>query len=209
MYSIFKGGDSVKRLIGITGYSGAGKSSVLKLIRDRGFSVLDADYCARTVTGKGSPCLALLTEEFGGGILNSDGSLDRRALGKIVFGNSAKRAILNSIIFPFIKAEVARLAEGFYKSGVKLVFLDAPTLYESGLDKDCGAVVCVCANRDLLFKRIAEREPDLTPHDIELRLSAQKDRRKQADFVIENNGTMYELDIAVWKLLISLERAFN
>lgn len=124
-------------VIGLTGQTGAGKTTVSDYLRENGVTVIDADQVARRVVEQGSACIADIALEFGCEYINMDGTLNRRKMARTVFGDKAKLKKLNSLMFPYIieeiRGELARLKEE--QGG--LIVLDAPTLFESGADKEC------------------------------------------------------------------------
>ncbi|MDR2908962.1 MAG: dephospho-CoA kinase, partial [Oscillospiraceae bacterium] len=119
-------------LIGLTGQTGAGKSTVSAYLRSWGCRVVDADSAARRAVQRGSECLLRIAGAFGEGILLPDGSLDRARLGRLVFSDKEKKKTLEGIIFPYIMAVVDKDIESGREEGEAAVFLDAPTLFESG-----------------------------------------------------------------------------
>ncbi len=198
-------------IIGITGQSGAGKSTVGGMLRARGFHVIDADEVSRIVTRRGEPCLLDLAIEFGTGVLNRDGELNRKKLGKIVFGDREKLARLNEITHPYILGEIMRISEGRFKKGERAVFLDAPTLFESGGDKLCDKVIAVVAPREKRFNRIKERD-GLSDADANARLDAQHESEyyaSRSNILIENGSDVSALRVLVMEMLDKLGLALG
>lgn len=175
-------------IVGLTGPSGAGKSMASSCAESLGFFVIDCDKTARMAVLPGSAGLMALEKVFGRGILNSDGSLNRRALAAAAFSSREKTQLLNETLLPHIVALIRPELER------PLVLLDAPTLYESGLDKQCKTTVAVLAERSLRLSRITARD-GITIKDAELRLSAGKADAfylERADKVLYNNGAAAE-----------------
>ena len=171
-------------IIGLTGPTGSGKSSVSKTAEALGFKVIDCDTVARKATEKGSDGLKALTAAFGEDILFKDGTLNRRLLANKAFSSKEKTQLLNDTIFPFI----IRLIKAEIKDGDYI--LDAPTLFESGLDSICDRTVGVLADSEIRLKRIIERDK-LTINDAKVRMNAGKSDEfylKNADFIIYNNA---------------------
>ena len=171
-------------IIGLTGPTGSGKSSVSKTAEALGFKVIDCDTVARKATEKGSDGLKALTTAFGEDILFEDGTLNRRLLANKAFSSKEKTQLLNDTIFPFI----IRLIKAEIKDGDYI--LDAPTLFESGLDSICDRTVGVLADSEIRLKRIIERDK-LTINDAKVRMNAGKSDEfylKNADFIIYNNA---------------------
>lgn len=190
-------------IVGLTGQTGAGKSIVSNLLVNRGYKVLDADLVARQVVMKGSKCLVDLALEFGIEILESDGTLNRRKLGSIVFADKAKRKKLNQIIFPYIKEEIMDQLRELCNAGVPVIFLDAPTLFESGTNAYCDKVVSVMAPRELRKQRIIARD-GLSELDADNRINSQLSDEyytSHSDYIIDNSGDLSALRVGVLEML--------
>lgn len=171
------------RIIGLTGQTGAGKSTVSKTLSSRGITVIDCDLVAREVVDKEKELLADLAIEYGIGILNQDGTLNRRKLGSIVFADREKLDRLNEIIFPYIKRNIADKVTFLRKKGIPMVVLDAPTLFESGIDKECDDIISVIAPEELRLNRIMVRD-HLSDTEARNRIASQHDDA----FFIENSS---------------------
>lgn len=173
-------------ILGLTGPTGAGKSIFSKCAGEFGFTVIDCDGVAREAVGKGMPALTRLCEVFGDEILLKNGELDRRKLALIAFSSPDKTELLNETVLPFIKELVLGRIKGDF------VLLDAPTLFESGIDKICDATVAVTAPVAVRKERITKRDGiDCVAAD--MRISAGKTDdfyRENADIVLENNETV-------------------
>ena len=146
------------KIIGITGPTGAGKTTALKTLEALGVRVIDADRVYHTLLEESAPLRAALTERFGGTILDAAGRVDRKALARQVFGDPAALADLNAVTHRFILAEIARQAEEARNQGAPAVAVDAAALLESGLGEQCDAVVGVLAPKELRIRRIMARE---------------------------------------------------
>ncbi|MBR6735755.1 MAG: dephospho-CoA kinase [Oscillospiraceae bacterium] len=171
------------RIIGLTGQTGAGKSTVSKTLSSRGITVIDCDLVAREVVDKEKELLADLAIEYGIGILNQDGTLNRRKLGSIVFADREKLDRLNEIIFPYITKNIVGKVNSLRKRGVPMVVLDAPTLFESGIDKECDDIISVIAPEELRLNRIMVRD-HLSDTEARNRIASQHDDA----FFIENSS---------------------
>ena len=179
-----------KRIIGLTGQTGAGKTEVARMLSELGAAVISADAAARRVVAE-PEVRAQLCAAFGD-ILNPDGSLDRRKLARIAFSDPSKLSRLNAITHPRI---IARMLEEAEQATGDLVIFDAPQLFEAGADAYCGTIICVLADRERRITRLTARD-GLSRDQIELRMSAQYDEaffRSLSDAVIENNGTSDDL----------------
>lgn len=175
-------------ILGVTGPSGAGKTLASRRFLERGFGHIDADKLAREVVKPGSQCLSKLEEAFGGGIIRTDGSLDRKKLASLAF-DGGKVELLNAITHPFIlerlKTEIMVLSD----KNVKYLILDAPTLFESGADRLCDKVMVVTAARELRIKRIMERD-GISLKEATARVDAQPAEEfytSRADFIISSD----------------------
>lgn len=190
-------------VVGLTGQTGAGKSTVGAMFTERGIPSIDCDRVAREVVEPGTACLTSLAEAFGAGILREDGSLDRRALGRIVFSDAAALERLNGLIFPAILTALRQRLDLLEEQGERCVLLDAPTLFESGADGLCGKIVSVTAGEDVRQARICARD-GISAEDARRRMESQHTEewfRAHSDFVVENNGGLDGLRAQVDEIL--------
>lgn len=190
-------------IVGITGQSGAGKTSVSDIIIDSGFVVINADVVSRQVVEHGKPALTELVKEFGQQILTSTSELNRQKLADIVFNDKEKKLKLQNIIFPYILSEIDSMIEAQRNLGQPVVFLDAPTLFESGADSICNKVISVIAPEDIRLKRILSRD-GITQEQALSRLKSQNDDnfyKTRSDYIIYNTGSLSELKQDVLKIL--------
>ena len=177
-------------IVGLTGPTGAGKSSLTAVAEKIGFKVIDCDKTARYATEKGSQGLKAVTNAFGEDILLADGSLNRRALAQKAFSSKENTRLLNRTLLPFIVQLVMKECDG------ERVLLDAPTLFESGLQAKCNATVAVLADEKIRMKRICLRDK-ISQEDAILRINAGKPHefyKENADFIIYNNGNAAEFE---------------
>ncbi|MGW6154816.1 dephospho-CoA kinase [Streptomyces sp. NPDC055144] len=187
--------------VGLTGGIGAGKSEVSRLLVERGAVLIDADRIAREVVEPGTPGLAAVVEAFGSDVLAPDGSLDRPALGSIVFADADRLAVLNSIVHPLVGARSAELEAA--ATGDSVVVLDVPLLAENGLAPLYDVVVVVDASPETQLDRLV-RLRGMSEEDARARMAAQATRDKRldiADIVIDNDVPLDELHRrvdAVW-----------
>ena len=183
--------------VGLTGGIGAGKSAVATRLAGLGAVVLDADLAARAVVEPGTDGLAAVVEAFGPDVLADDGSLDRPALAELVFSDEARRAELNLIIHPRVRAWMAERAAAAPEGSI--VVQDIPLLAEAGLAPLFDFVIVVDARDEIRIDRLV-RLRGMSREQAEARIAAQAPREQRnavADRVIENNGTEIELDQAV------------
>ncbi|MFC5138588.1 dephospho-CoA kinase [Actinomycetospora rhizophila] len=174
--------------LGLTGGIGAGKSTVAETLTELGAVVIDADRIAREVVEPGTEGLADVVAAFGEDVLDADGALDRPALGRIVFGDEAKRQKLNGILHPRIGARTAELVAGADDDAV--VVHDVPLLVENGMGAAFALVVVVDAPVDVRVTRLVDTR-GMTVEDARARMAAQADdeaRRAAADVWLENAG---------------------
>lgn len=147
------------RLIGITGGIGAGKSTVSALYRAQGVPVIDADAISRALTAPGGEALEPIRDAFGEGVFHADGTLNRAALAAQVFmDDAAPRARLNAIMHPMITERVRQKRSELSLAGAPVAILDAPLLFETGMDRLTDAVICVTAPEPLRVKRVCGRD---------------------------------------------------
>lgn len=194
-----------KFILGITGGSGTGKSTVSEILRGLGVEVVDCDLVARAVTEKDTPCLAELEAEFGSSIIGKDGSLLRRTLGEIVFQNSQKLKKLNEITHRYITDEVMKRLE---KASGKIGGIDGAVLFESGITDRCNAVIGVLAARPVRIVRITKRD-GISRQSAENRIDSQKNDEfylENCDIILYNNGSKQELEFKVKEVVSKLEK---
>lgn len=185
-----------KTIIGLTGPSGAGKSVVASVAEELGFFVVDCDMVARRAV-EDENLLFALCEAFGRDIIKN-GQLDRRELALRAFSSADNTALLNRLTLPVITEYIEKMIEG--KSAV---VLDAPTLFESGLDKRCDLVVGVLADKDTRRERIVARD-SLTERDADARMKAAKTDeffRFRCDLLLTNDGSLEELKTKAAEML--------
>jgi dephospho-CoA kinase len=192
-------------LIGLTGGIGSGKSAVSARLRSHGAIIIDADQLARDVVAPGTDGLAEVVATFGPEVLGPDGGLDRPALGRIVFGDPAKRRALEAIIHPRVRARTAEMITSAAPGSV--VVNDVPLLVESGLAEGFDLVLVVQAAESVRIDRLV-RDRGMPEAEARARIGAQagdEQRRAVADVVIENDGTLAALNARVdevWRTVI-------
>lgn len=194
--------------IGLTGGIGAGKSAVSRMLAARGAAVVDADLVAREVVAPGTPGLAAVAEEFGQDLVLPDGSLDRAALAAQVFPHPERLRALNALTHPLIARRTAELVRQAAESGAELLVHDIALLVENGLAGTYDVVVVVDVPPEVQLERLVE-ERGLDPADARARIARQATREQRlavADEVLDNGGTMEDLEAqvaALWERLRS------
>ncbi|RZS82846.1 dephospho-CoA kinase [Motilibacter rhizosphaerae] len=182
--------------VGLTGGTGAGKSTAAARFGELGAVVVDADVLAREAVAPGTPGLAAVVAAFGPGVLAADGSLDRPALGRVVFGDAELRATLEGIVHPRVAARRAELAAAARAADPDAVVVhDVPLLVERGLTGGLDLVVVVDAPDELRVQRLVEGR-GLAREDALARVAAQASRDERlaaADVVLDGTGSVADL----------------
>ena len=178
------------KVIGICGGSGSGKTTVSSLFNHRGLPVLDADAIYAELTLCSSECMNAITREFGDSVVNSDGSLNRIALGQIVFSSEnaqEKRSKLNSIAHKYVLSEIDSRLNGYRCDNVFAVVVDIPLMFECNFQKQCDLTIAVIADKELRAARIMKRD------GIDIDSAYRRiDSQKSDDFLIENTDIYIE-----------------
>lgn len=185
--------------LGLSGGIGSGKSTVSKVLSNLGAVVIDADVIAREVLLQGTSGYASAITEFGLGILDDEGNIDRKSLAKLVFDNPTKLEKLEAIVHPAVISRVAEIRNSLPESAV--VVYDTPLMFEKQLQDQFDKVLMVVSDKELRRTRLVERGLELG--DIEARMANQasdEQRISIADFVIENNGSHEQLQEQVAKV---------
>lgn len=188
------------KVLGLTGPTGAGKGEVTKRLAKAGVLVIDTDHIAREVVEKGQPCLAALVDAFGEHILQPDGSLNRAALAATAFSSPEGSKALSAVTHPFI---IARSLDILHNSSSDRAVIDAPLLFESGMDRFCDTTAAVLAPADVRLARILARD-GISEENARLRMNAQPSEafyRERAAYIIENNRDARALDDAAAALV--------
>jgi dephospho-CoA kinase len=188
-----------KLIIGLTGGIGSGKSAVSKCFEKLGIAVVDADVAARVVVEPGTPGLAQIAEHFGPGVIDANGALDRAALRRIVFEDAAERRWLESVTHPRIGEEIRR---GLREASSPYAILVSPLLLEAKQDVLAHRVLVVDVSEDTQVARTMQRDNN-SGEQVRAIIAAQigrAERLARADDVIENNGSLEDLEPKVLAL---------
>lgn len=193
-------------VLGLTGSIATGKSTAVEVFKKAGFPIVDSDQIAREVVEPGTPGLAAIVTAFGASVLQSDGSLNRKALGKIIFSDDGKREQLNGILAPFLLEKIVGDIEEA-KKGSPLVIADIPLLYEQGYEKYVDLVAVVYIPEQVQMTRLMNRD-SLDEEEAKRRMKSQEsieEKKKQADIVFDNQGTVAQLEKQVVDWLTAME----
>ncbi|MCM1330649.1 MAG: dephospho-CoA kinase [Ruminococcus sp.] len=198
-------------VIGLTGQSGAGKTTVCRVFAESGFAVINADQIARKIMEKGSPCLEETAECFGRDILSPDGSLNRQRLADIVFEDKEKLKQLNAISYPYITYEILQMINKYTDEKKKYVLLDAPTLFESRADDFCDLIISVTASEKNRAERILKRD-GISAEQVKERFSSQHSEKffvNHSDFIIKNNKSVELLQEKAKEVAEKIKEYYN
>ena len=185
--------------------SGAGKTTACRMFCEAGFYIIDCDLICREIVEKGQPCLDKIVSSFGTEILTSNGELNRGMMGKIIFSDPDKRMKLNGIMYPYVSYSVINKV---LLTNAEYTVLDAPTLFESGLDSICDIIVSVISDKELLIKRIMFRD-GITEGEAKNRLNSQHDAvffNERSDIVLVNNGSEDDFSKEIIKTISRIKK---
>ena len=182
-------------VVGLTGPTGSGKSEVARVWKDQHFPMIDAEVLARRVVEPGQPALEELVAEFSEDILHEDGTLNRRQLAKRAFATPEDTAKLNAITHPRIIDLSNNILMQFEQMRERIAVIDAPLLFESGMEAICDLTVAVVAPAAMRLERIRQRD-ELTEAQAKARMSAQQEEdyyTTRASITLRNEGDLAQL----------------
>ena len=194
------------KIIGITGRSGAGKGAACEIFQKHGIPAIDTDAVYHEILATKGDCTNELISAFGTEILNENGLVERKKLAARVFGKENTQELLhtlNDITHKYIMANTWETVRVHCRNGARAVLIDAPLLFEAGVQKDCDLVLGILAPRTVCAERITERD-SISEDSAYLRLGAQHDNdffRANCDVIIENNGDLQSLERAICQFL--------
>lgn len=180
------------KIIGVTGGIASGKSLVSDYLTARGFPIVDADIVAREVVAPQSMGLKRVAATFGNQVINAEGCLNRKQLGKIVFADSAQLKLLNDILQPLIRKQIEQELQHLIDQGHENIFLVVPLLFEQNYQSMCDEIMVVAVSHEEQLQRLMSRD-HLDEQQARARIAAQWPLSRKialADIVINNDGTI-------------------
>lgn len=195
------------KLVGLTGGIASGKSTVAKILQSLGAAIVNADDLAREVVEPGHEAWKEIVAAFGADILQSDQTLDRQKLRTLIFNQPEARKRLESIIHPRVRALAEERIRQYAAAGYPVVIYEVPLLFEGNLQEWLRPVILVACDVETQTARLQKRD-HLTATDAEKHIAAQmslKDKRRLADYVIENNGSLEDLERQTRQILEELK----
>ena len=180
------------KVLGLTGGIACGKSNISQTLAELGAVIVDGDLLSRELTAPGGAALPAIRDAFGDGVFHPDGTLNRRALGAVVFADDAARAQLDGLMQPMLRELILRRIEEARSSGAAVCVLDMPLLYEKELDVLCDRVWCAYIPRATQLERLMQRD-GFTLEEAEMRLNSQlpaEEKAARADVVIDTSGSI-------------------
>ncbi len=195
-------------IVGLTGQSGAGKTTISNVFEASGFYIINCDLVAREAVEPNTECFDKLKEKFPQ--LFDGNFLDRKKAGKILFSNKKLLEEYNSVIFPYILKLLNSKITRAIEQGKEYILLDAPTLFEAGADKLCDVIVSCIARQDIRLKRIIERDR-LDRDTVVERFNSQPDDDffiKNSDYIIENNTTVLDAEALAYEIIDKIKERY-
>ncbi|MEM7158288.1 MAG: dephospho-CoA kinase [Myxococcota bacterium] len=180
---------------GLTGGIGSGKSTVADLLEEYGVPVVSADELSRVVVARGSEGLQAVVDKFGAEVVDANGDLDRRRMASIVFGDAERRRELEAILHPRIRDRFEQVLDALEKAGHEVCVYEVPLLFERNLQGEMKAVLLVTAPIEDRVARVRARD-NVTETEVRARIAAQMDeetKRRRADYIVENTGSLDDL----------------
>jgi dephospho-CoA kinase len=182
-------------IVGLTGGIASGKSEAARMLGDMGARCVDADAISRRLTSEPGETLDMIRAEFGDGVFDEEGALIRSKLADIVFNDPAKRKALDALTHPAIQKTMLDEVEQADKAGEKIVFLNVPLLFETGMDALCDETWLISCDEDVQLDRLMERD-GMDEDQARARIASQmslEDKTRRATVVIDNRGQLDRL----------------
>lgn len=183
------------KILGLTGQTGAGKSTVSEVFAKNGAAVINADRLVAELYEPNSVCLKILSAEFGSDIILPNKTLDRKKLAQRAFATKEKTEILGELIHPFVLSLFLKKVEKCISADKKLIVFDAPQLFESRANVICDFIISITADENIRKQRIMQRD-NISEEMADSRINAQLTEsyfKENSDFILENNGSRQEL----------------
>lgn len=191
-------------IIGLTGSIASGKSTISAMLKEKGYPIIDADLVARLVVEPGTATLSEIERVFGDQVMNKDGTLNREALGQLIFHEPAKRKQLNDLMHPAIRAEMLRQRDELFEQGEKTLIMDIPLLFESHLQHFVDKILVISVTEEMQLQRLMQRN-SLSEEEAKARIRSQlpiSEKEKGADAVIYNNGSIEQSKVQLERILL-------
>jgi len=191
-------------IIGLTGSIASGKSTISAMFKEKGYPIIDADLVARLVVEPGTSTLSEIERVFGNQVMNKDGTLNREALGQLIFHEPAKRKQLNDLMHPAIRAEMIRQRDELFERGEETLIMDIPLLFESHLQHFVDKILVVSVTEEMQLQRLMQRN-SLSEEEAMARIRSQlpiSEKEKGADAVIYNNGSIEQSKVQLERILV-------
>ena len=195
------------KLVGLTGGIASGKSTVARILKDLGAAIVDADALSREVVDPGQDGWHEIVATFGREVLQGDQTLDRQKLRKLIFNNPEARKKLEAIIHPRVRALAEERIRQHGDAGYAIVVYEVPLLFEGGLQEWLRPVILVASDDNIQRQRLQQRD-SLDAEAAQKHIDAQMslvEKRRLADYVIENNGTLADLEAQVRAVIAEIQ----
>lgn len=194
-------------IIGVTGGISTGKSNVSNELSLLGYPIIDADVIAKELQEKDMPVYNAIKKSFGLDYFDSDGNIDRKKLGELIYNDKNARVLLNSVSHPLIIEEI----KDRIKKSEGTIFLVVPLLYESGLDSLCDSIICVYVDRKIQVERLMIRDNidfDYANKKIDSQMNLEEKKAK-SDYVIDTSGSLEMTALKIKQILKRIEEKKN
>ena len=191
-------------IIGLTGGSGTGKSTVTDIFFENGYVIIDPDKIYTEVIAPKSECISEIADKFGTEYILPDGTLDRRKMRTLVFSDKEKLEILNEITHKYV---IEHMNNKIADANGKDIVIDAPLLFSAGIDKMCDCIICVVSDEKNRINRITSRD-GIDENSALARIKSQMTNEQyieKSDYVIENNSGLEELSVKTLEVIESLK----